>query len=333
MIELADYLRLLPKAELHCHYVAVMRPERLVRLARKNGVALRSERVDDLLDYDNLVDFLDVFNAAHEVLAEPDDFATVAYEGVQDGVALGNLRYREYYVNPGNFAPRGIGYASLVDSIAEGLRQAETDYGVGFRLVIAINRSHSPADAVALVEQVIENARDFVVGIGMDDLTGRHGLKRTAHAGETMTGPPRNVVDAIQTLQVDRIDHGYRVVDDPDSLRIAKDSGVPFTCTPFSTRMLSAWQLTPEHRIATMIREGLPLSLATDDAVFFRTDIGREYSEALPAMGFGAEDATRIARTSFEMSWCDDSAKAAYLAQAEAQFRALDAVLVPSPEA
>ena len=77
MTDLATFLRLLPKAELHCHFVSVMRPETLVRLARKNGVTLKTENVVDLLDFDNLADFLDVFNAAHAVLVEPDDFATV----------------------------------------------------------------------------------------------------------------------------------------------------------------------------------------------------------------------------------------------------------------
>jgi adenosine deaminase len=344
VIACADYLQLLPKAELHCHFVSVMRPERLLQLAAKNGVSLPTDDVDALLDYDNLGDFLDVFNAAHEVLVTPDDFATVAYEGVLDGVRQGNLRYREYYVNPSNFVGRGIDYATLVDSITQGLRQAETDLGVGFRIIPAINRAHGARAATELVELVAANPHDAVVGIGMDDLTpegleeplrfaeayalaARHGLKRTAHVGETMQSSAQNVLDAIEALRVERIDHGYRVVDDADALARALDSGVPFACTPVSTRVLSAWQFDPAHRIAAMVRAGLPVSLSTDDAVFFRTDIGREYREALPAMGLGADHARRIALAGFDAAFCDDDTKAALRADATAQIAALDALL------
>jgi adenosine deaminase len=339
-IAFPDYLRLLPKAELHCHFVSTMRPERLIHLATKHGVPLPSDDVVDLLDFDNLADFLDVFNAAHDVLRDPDDFATVAYEGVQDAVRDGNLRYREYFINPGNFP--GIPYATLIDSIAAGLADAERDYGVGFRLIAAINRSHSATAAVELVELVAAAGHPAVVGIGMDDLTpekledplrfteaytlaGKHGLRRTAHEGETMTATPQNVVDAIQVLGCERIDHGYRVVDDPAALAIALDAGVPFTCTPVSTRVLSAWQFEPNHRIAQMVRAGLPVTFATDDAVFFQTDIGKEYVEAIPAMELTADDAKRIARAGFEAAWCDDDQKARMLADVDARVVALDA--------
>lgn len=343
MLSTTDYLRLLPKAELHCHFVSVMRVPTLIELAAKHDVALKTDDLDALLDYEGLPDFLDVFNAAHLALATGDEIARVAYEGVEDGVRDGNLRYREYFINPDNFAPRGIDYPSLIDAITDGLTQAERDFGVGFRLVAAINRSLPAAAATAMVETVLAHPRDAVVGIGQDDLTpeltedplrfreayelaGRHGLKRTAHAGETMNASPWNVVDAIETLGVDRVDHGYRVVDDPAALAKAQESGIPFTCTPHSTHMLSQWEFTPEHRIAQMVAAGLPVTLATDDAVFFKTDIGREYTHALPAMGLDDADAARIARAGFEAAWCDDDQKARLLAEADAQILALSAL-------
>ena len=244
MLSTTDYLRLLPKAELHCHFVSVMRVPTLIELAAKHDVALKTDDLDALLEYEGLPDFLDVFNAAHLALTTGDEIARVAYEGVEDAVRDGNLRYREYFINPDNFAHRGIDYPTLIDAITDGLTQAERDFGVGFRIVAAINRSLPAAAATAMVKTVLAHPRDVVVGIGQDDLTpeltedplrfreaydlaGRHGLKRTAHAGETMTASPWNVIDAIETLGVDRVDHGYRVVDDADALARAIASGVP----------------------------------------------------------------------------------------------------------
>lgn len=345
MISYADYLQLLPKTELHCHFVSTMRPGTLLALAKKNGVRLPSDDIDELLESDNLVDFLKLFNAAHEVLVTRDDFATLAYEGVRDAVAEGNLRYRETFINPQNFAARGFGYTDVVDPILDGLRAAEADFGVGYGIVIGINRAMGPSAAVDLVQAVIDNPRDAVFGIGQDDLTpegdespatwvdayalaGRHGLKRTAHVGETMQADPSNILVALDELGCERIDHGYRSVDAPDILARLRDEAIPVTCTPSSTKILSGWQFTPEHRIARMIEAGLTVTLSTDDAVFFRTDIGTEYREALPLMGVGADAARRISLAGAESAWCDDDQRARLVATFTAEHLALDSLLV-----
>ncbi|WP_396667243.1 adenosine deaminase [Microbacterium sp. R86528] len=342
MLSLTDYLRLLPKAELHCHFVSVMRLTTLRELATAHDVPLKTDDLDALLDYDGLPDFLDVFNAAHNVLTTGDEIARVAYEGVHDAVRDGNLRYREYFVNPDNFTSLGFKYPSLIDAMTDGLTQAKRDFGVGFRIVAAINRSLPPATAVEMVRTVIAHPRDAVVGIGQDDLTPeltedplrfreayalaeRHGLRRSAHAGETMNASAQNVVDAVEVLNVDRVDHGYRVVDDAVALEKVAASGVAFTCTPHSTDMLSSWQFTPDHRIAQMIRAGLPVTFATDDAVFFKTDIGKEYTVALPAMGFGGDEGARIARAGFEAAWCNDDEKHELLGEVDGAIAALNA--------
>ncbi len=344
MIDYETYLQLLPKAELHCHFVSVMRPAKLVELAKRYDVPLRTYDFDELLDFHGLSEFLDVFNAAHEVLTTPEDVATVAFEGVEDAIAEGNLRYREYFINPDNFRSR-FDYATLIEAMADGLSRAEQRYGVGYKIVVAINRELGPETATALVRDVLEAGHPDVVGIGMDDLTPEKtedplrfreayalakegGLKLTAHVGETMTAAePRNVVDAIDVLQVDRIDHGYRVVDDPAALKRAQEAGIPFASTPVSTRVLSGWPFTPDHRIAQMIRAGLTVSFATDDAVFFRSDIGKEYREALPAMGFGPDVAKAVSLAGFASAFCDEDQKARMLADAAGAHHALDAVL------
>ena len=70
MIDYRDYLRLLPKVELHCHFVATIRPATLVELARAHDVPLPTHDLDVLFDYDNIVDFLTVFEAANQVFVD-----------------------------------------------------------------------------------------------------------------------------------------------------------------------------------------------------------------------------------------------------------------------
>ncbi len=343
MIDYRDYLRLLPKVELHCHFVATIRPATLFELARAQDVALPSyDDPDVLFGYDNIVDFLKVFNAAMPVFADKGVFERVAYESVEDAVAAGNLRYREYFVNPDLFP--WIGYRGVLDGMVAGLRAAERDFGVGFGVIPAIVRHLSPDDAVALVRTVLDDGRPEVLGIGQDDLTtqntespelwteayalaARHGLRRTAHVAEIPGSTADAVTVAIRDLDCARIDHGYHVLDDAAVVETARELQIPFTCTPYSTQVLSGWPMTPDHRIAQMVRAGLNVTLSTDDPTFFRTDIGREYAEALPAMGFGPDVARRIALAGVEAAWCTPEHRERLRADFAAQIRDLDAQL------
>ncbi|MBB2977130.1 adenosine deaminase [Microbacterium endophyticum] len=345
MISGSDYLQLLPKTELHCHFASTLTAPLFIELAAKYGVELWADNADELFAFDDLADFLVAFRAAHDVLREPDDFARVAREGVRHAVAAGNLRYREYFINPQYFAARGLSYADVIDPLIAGLRQAERDYGVGFRVVVAINRQESPESAVELVRQVVAHGAPEVVGIGQDDLTPEgtedptrfvaayrlareHGLKLTAHVGETDNATPDAVREAIEVLECDRLDHGYRIMDDPSLVRLALTRGIAFTATPVSTTICSGWVLDPSHRIRAMIDAGLKVTLSTDDALFFRTDLGREYREGLTLLGVDMDAAKQIAINGIDAAFCSEDEKARMRAEFTAQFLALDTLRV-----
>ncbi|MDQ1129869.1 adenosine deaminase [Microbacterium sp. SORGH_AS_0888] len=344
MIAYPDYLQLLPKTELHCHFASTMSAPLFIELAAKHGVTLPATDPATLFDFEDLRDFLVAFRFAHDVLRDPEDFERVAYEGVRSAVADGSLRYREYAVNPQYFAARGLGYREVMDPIISGLRAAEADFGVGFGIVAAINRRESPASAVEMVEQVVAHGLPEVLAIGQDDLTpedtedpgrfidayalaGRHGLKRTAHVAETPFATPDAVRVALEELGCERLDHGYRIVDDPALVDLARERDVVFTVTPVSTTICSGWTLDEGHRIRAMIDAGLRVAVSTDDAMFFRTDLGREYREGLAAMGVDAATAKTIALDGIEGAFCDDETKAALRASFAAEFLALDALL------
>jgi adenosine deaminase len=346
MIAYGDYLQLLPKTELHCHFTSTMRASTLRELAGRYGVQLWTDDEATLFDFDDLVDFLNGWRVAHEVLRSAADIERVAWEGVEDAVREGSLRYREYYVNPQYFAHHEVplSYPEVIDAVIAGLARAERDFGVGFRVVVAINRRESAEAAVALVREILAHPRPEVVGIGQDDLTpentedptrfaaayalaGANGLLRTAHVGETPSSSPENVRDAIEVLGCDRIDHGYRVVDDPEVLALAQRRGIGFATTPVSTTICSGWTLDDGHRIRAMIDAGLAVSVSTDDAMFFRTDLGREYREGLVALGVDAEGAKRIALAGIDMAFCSAAEKERLRAEFRAAFLALDALL------
>ena len=340
VIAYRDYLRLVPKVELHCHVVSTIRAERLIRWARERGVRLPSDDPATLFDYDNIADFLAVFNAAHEVFRTAEDFAVLAYEGVQDAVRVANLRHREYYVNPDNFSHLGIDYATVVDGLIGGLRRAEAEFGVSFGVVPAINRALSPATATALVETMIANPRPEVLGLGQDDLRAdgqespldwapayqlarAAGLRLTAHVGEVPGSTAASVIEAFDGLHLDRVDHGYHVLDDDACVAQALERGVRFNATPRSTQFLSGWPLDERHPIARMVGAGLPITLSTDDQVFFATSLAEEYEHVGIGMGFGPDVIERIVLDSVDTSWLDAERKARLRSECRGALRSL----------
>jgi adenosine deaminase len=282
---------------------------------------LPTEDPDKLYDYDNLFDFLKIFDIAGRSLVDREDFTRVAYETMEDGVQLGNLKYREMFFNPTSHLMEGIAYSTVVDGIIAGLKQAERDFGVKCNLIAAIHRGHTPAAAREMVEQVVAERRDEVIGIGADAVTPdgreglelftdayayakRHGLRVSTHCAE-LPGTVANFDYALDVLQCDRIDHGYRVLDDSKALNRARDEGVCFTCAPTSTSRCYDWPDLSQHPIRRMVEEGLRVTLNSDDPTMFGTDIGREFVVACTAMQFSPEKATELALNGVDGSWLE----------------------------
>ncbi len=321
----AEFLARVPKVELHCHFPGTVFPATAIELAEKNGVELPSMDPDELYRYDSITDFLAVLQAVSKTLVEPDDFARVAYETLADGVHTGNLRYREMFFNPDYHYPQGLSYDEIVGGIGDGIRRAHGEFGVRCNLIAAISRFHGPEAGVALVETVLAHPHDLVVGIGMDDLTpegkeapeifvdayalaNENGLNVTAHVGEIDGSTPRDVLIALDVLGCDRIDHGYRILGDPEVVRRARDERVHFTTCPHSSVWLYGFTFE-EHPIRQMFLQGLRISLNTDDPPFFATDLGKEFVIGAAQMGFAPEHVAQLCLNAVDACWLPEPEK------------------------
>jgi adenosine deaminase len=253
------------------------------------------------------------------VLRDREDFARVAYESMADAATSSNVRYRELAFEPTMFAAQGIDYATVVDGLIEGVRAAERDHGIVGRLIAGIDRGEPPSHAVAMVEQVLAEPRDEVIGIGLQafelagppelfveayQLAKRGGLRRTAHAGEHDPSA-RNVMACLDLLDCDRIDHGYFVLEDDEAVRRCRDQGVVFCC--ISTTSRRAWIPWRKASIKAMVEAGLRVSLASDDPGMFPTTVAREWAIAGTDLGFGPDTMRQIALNGIDAAWTDDA--------------------------
>src|SRR5262245_18784226 len=142
-----EFLRRVPKAELHCHFEGTVRPQTFADLAQKHGVELPTDDADKLYDYDSIYEFLKIFAMVSSTRRDQDDFARGAYESVEDGVELGNLKYREMFFNPTLHTRRGVPYKTVVDGLVDGVRSAKADFGVTCRLIADVYRQDEPETA------------------------------------------------------------------------------------------------------------------------------------------------------------------------------------------
>lgn len=323
-MDTAEYLRKVPKIELHCHFEGTVRPATFADLGRKHGVRLPTDDVEKLYSYDTIVEFLQIFEMVSSTIIDRDDFARCSYESLEDGVRLGNLKYREMFFNPTLHTRRGIPMATVIDGLVDGIRAAEHDLGVGCRLIADVYRQDTPSVARQMVEEVLANRVDELIGLGMDGAEAPDppekfveayaaaragGLRLTSHASED--APPVNITTCLDVLGCERIDHGYHILDDASVIARCRDEGIAFTCCPTSTAVVYGWPDLTTHPIGQMVDAGLSCMLNSDDPTMFHTDIGKEYVDLCTALGYGTTEVRQLCLNGVEASWLDEAEKRA----------------------
>jgi adenosine deaminase len=345
-MDVDEFLRRIPKVELHNHVTGAVRLETFVELARKNGVPLPSGDPKALYEYEDLIAFLTSHSLVCQTLQHRDDFARVAYECLEDGLRNGNVRYMEFFFNPTIHMNHGIPYADVVAGLVDGIRRAESELGIRGRLIPSINRQESVAVAQAMLDEILAHRHDEVIGIGMDhdelpdppekfasvyQAAGRAGLRRTAHTSHD--GPARHILTCLDLLGCDRIDHGYRVTTDAEVLKRVVDEQVPFALSFTSAQIF--W-LRPENDepgaqlvnpVGAMWDAGVNLTLHSDDPTMLHTDPGNEYVQFFNTFAVKPERAREMTLAALEASWLSEAEKSTLRKEFEAEIGALESAL------
>jgi adenine deaminase len=332
MTAIERFLHAMPKVELHCHLYGSVRQSTFRDLVRRARAPIGDDEITAFYTRgDKPVGVLRVLRALDaQLIRHADDLHRLSYEYLQDAAAH-QVRYAEFFWNPtGTAEASGIPYAHALAAIRRALRDAEQDHGIVGRLIAAIDREATPAAAVEMVEWVLQHRCDDVLGIGIDyrevdrppelfaqayALAGQHGLKRTAHAGE-FGMPWTNVRTAVDVLQVDRIDHGYTVVDDDSAARdfVARcvDRGLVFTVVPTNSYYLRTlppdrWAL--DHPIRRMPGLGLRVHPNTDDPTLHRVTPTGAWLMMRRDFGFGLPDLRSFMLNGLDAAWIDDTTR------------------------
>ncbi len=336
------FTRALPKVELHCHLLGTVRRSTFTDLVRRAGASISEAEIEAFYTRgDKPIGVLRVLRTLDaQLIRSPDDLHRITYEYLQDAAAH-KVRYAEFFWNPtGTARDSGIAYPQALPAIVRAIADAQSDCGIIGRLIAAIDREASPQAALEMVQSVSEHRCDKVLGIGIDyrevdrppelfaaafSAATRAGLKTTAHAGEFGT-PWTNVQTVVDLLRVDRIDHGYTVLDSPEFCRQCAERGIVFTVVPTNSyylRTLAPERWALDHPIRRMPAAGLRIHPNTDDPTLHHVTPTKAWSMMVSDFGFGIEDLRSFMLNGLAAAWIDDSTRRAWCSESLAQFEAL----------
>jgi adenosine deaminase len=323
-----DAVPVLPTAELHVHLEGTLEPELAFALAARNGTTLRYGDLDELrraYAFSDLQSFLDLYYELGAVLQTPADFADLADAYFARASAQG-VRHAEVFVDPQAHTSRGVPLEVVMAGLRQAFAGAEERHGLTARVIACFLRDRDPAEAEALVPQLLPY-RDLVIGVGMDSaevgrppelferayaLAADAGLHRVAHAGEE--GPPAYVWAALDRLGAERIDHGIRSLEDPALVARLREEQVPLTVCPLSNVALRCVDRLADHPLTRMLDAGLLVTVNSDDPAYFGGYLHDNVTAVSRALGLTAEQRRRLAENSFRASFLPEADKARHLA-------------------
>jgi adenosine deaminase len=313
MSSLRQLIERLPKAELHMHLEGSLEPEMMFELAERNGLNIPYASADEIrraYQFNNLQEFLDIYYIGMNVLITERDFfdLTKAY---LTRARADNVRHVEIFFDPQGHTDRGIAFATVLNGITAALDEAEEDWGLTSRLIMCFLRHLSEDAARETFEQALPHLND-IDGVGLDssetghppskfarvfEMAKDHGLKRVAHAGEE--GPPAYVIEALDVLNVDRIDHGNRALEDHHLVDRLVAEKMTLTVCPLSNLRLCGVSDLKDHPLKRMLDLGLRATVNSDDPAYFGGYVNENYIQTAEALGLSEAEIVTLAKNSF----------------------------------
>ena len=312
-----QFIVALPKAELHLHIEGTLEPEMAFQLASKHGAVLPHASIDAMrqaYQFSNLQSFLDIYYSGAELLRDEADFHALTAAYLAKAHSQGVVHV-EIFFDPQTHTQRGVAFGSVIGGIRGALLEAERELGITHRLILCFLRHLSAEEAMHTLQQALP-FRDVIAGVGLDSSEAGHppskfagvfdraraaGLQAVAHAGEE--GPASYISEALDVLQVRRIDHGVRCEEDPGLVRRLVRERVPLTVCPLSNIRLRVFDRMEAHNLKRLLQLGVCVTVNSDDPAYFGGYLLENYLAVQQALDMSKADMALLARNSIEASF------------------------------
>jgi adenosine deaminase len=305
----------LPKVELHLHIEGAIPRATLWELITKYGgdaTIKTREDLDRALVYSDFRGFLKMWLWMIGYLREYDDYTLIG-EAVARDLARQNIRYVEGFFSPPNYRRSKLDPQRVTEALRTGLNRATS---IEVALIADLVRDRGAEHARHLLERMGEVKSKGVIGIGIGgfepgfppelfeatyERARAIGFRTTAHAGEA--AGPASVWGAIRSLRVDRIGHATRAAEDPELVKHLADRRIPLELCPLSNVRTGVIKSIEAHPLRQYFDAGIPVTLNTDDPLFFGNSLAMELESAQRVHRFTRDEIRRLLLSSVEATW------------------------------
>jgi adenosine deaminase len=322
-LEMKIFIQNLPKAELHLHIEGTFEPELMFKIAQRNQIKLPYNSVEKLAQayhFTCLQDFLDIYYQGAGVLLNEQDFYDLTYSYLTK-CAEQNVRHTEIMFDPQTHTDRGVSFDSVINGISRATLDANKNFGITSFLIMSYLRHLSEEEAFKTLSQSIP-FKHLIKAVGLDSSENGNppskfqnvfkasvleGYIPLAHAGEE--GNADYVWEALDLLQIKRIDHGNNSLQDKKLVAEIINRDIALTVCPLSNLALKVVDDLKDHPLKKMMNLGLKVTINSDDPAYFGGQVNKNYESIQAALNLTKEDLYHLAKNSFEYSLLDDLTK------------------------
>ena len=326
-MDIIKFIKTVPKTELHLHIEGTLEAEMMFEMALRNKIQLPYSSIDDLkkaYNFNNLQEFLDLYYAGASVLITENDFYDLTWAYLEK-VQADNVVHVEIFFDPQTHTDRGISFDTAIKGIHKALIRAQNEFGISHKLIMSFLRHLDEASAFKTLEQSLP-FKDWISGVGLDSSevgnppskfervfarAATEGYKLVAHAGEE--GPAEYIWEALELLNVIRIDHGNRCLDDENLVKHLAYLQMPLTLCPLSNVELKVINDLSKYPLRTMMAKNLLVMINSDDPAYFGGYLNENYIALATSLRLNKKEIAALAINSFKASWLSDSEKSKWI--------------------
>jgi adenosine deaminase len=311
----------------------------LLKLAKRHHIALPADDVEGLRKWYTFRDFnhfIEIYMAISSCLRTAEDIELIAREFLI-GQAQQNILYSEVTFTPFNqFYNNQLGFHEQIDAVNCARIWAEEELGVRMGIIMDIPRLAPPESGLMIADRAIERYGDGLIALGLGgpevdhppekfqaafDRVRAAGIPCILHAGETV-GPP-SIWSAIHVADTKRIGHGVRAVEDPQLMEYLRETQIPLEVCPTSNICLKVYPSLEEHSLPSLMKQGLYISINSDDPPMFNTTLTNEYLVCHQTFGWDVELMQQLVLNAVKVTLLSEQERVDMLRSFSAEFEHL----------
>jgi adenosine deaminase len=328
MLDIEKIIKNIPKTELHCHIDGSVRPETLFELAKSNSLLVPFSSIDTSIEYfqvkencNSLNEYLEKFNFPLRVMQSKENIYRIVMELIEDskkdGIIYTELRFAPLQHENGNLTAE-----ESIEATLQAMKDGKDKYGVVSKLILCSLRHNSVDDSIKVVNLAKKYISYGVVAVDLAgnesdfppelhkkafDLAYKSGINITIHAGET--GIYQNILKSIDLLHASRIGHGIYAYMDSKTLEYLIENQVTLEMCPTSNLHTKAINNYIEHPIKTYLKQGINVTLNTDNRTVSNINLIDEYINLISKLNFSLDEVLKLIRNGITSSFVTNECK------------------------